>query len=403
METTMQMEQDKHTDGPVAISLFSLWWIFLRIGMTAFGGFMALISVVEQTVVERRRWLRHDDMLDGISLASMLPGPVAVNVVAYVGYRLRGYPGAAVAWAAVLLPSFILIVGLSFAYFRWGGIPAVQNIFKGFMPAVAAIVFSTAWGMARKTVGTLRETAILFVSLFVLLRIGGVYSTVLIVILAGVAGWVFFRSETASGPPMPKNASSHFSLKPVLALLPVFAAPFAPATANALVSLFLVFAGMSIMLFGGGYVFVPMIQEIVVKGHGWVTQTEFVNGIALGQITPGPILISAAFIGYKLAGVTGALAGTVGIFLPPAVIMVTAASILERIKASRVLRAAMRGIRPAVIGMIFAAVVVIAGTAPDHWASFAIFAATLFALERFRIDVVWLIPIAGLAGLVVHA
>lgn len=399
----MALHRQEPDDKPVDIGLASLGWVFLRIGMTAFGGFMALISVVERTVVERRRWLRHEDMLDGISLASMLPGPVAVNVVAYVGYRLRGYPGAAVAWAAVLLPSFILMLGLSMAYFRWGEIPAVQNIFKGFMPAVAAIVFSTAWGMTRKTVSTLRETAILFVSLFVLLKVGGIYSTVLIVVFAGVAGWILFRAETGPATAAPGVVSPRSSLTPLLALLPVFAAPFAPATANALASLFLVFAGMSIMLFGGGYVFVPMIQEIVVKGHGWVTQTEFVSGIALGQITPGPILISAAFIGYKLAGVAGALVGTAGIFLPPALIMVAATGVLERIQSSRILRAAMRGVRPAVIGMIYAAVVVIAGTAPDHWASFALFGATLFALERFRIDVVWLIPLAGVTGLVVYA
>jgi chromate transporter len=134
------------------ISLLSLFWTFLKVGSTAFGGFMALISVVQSLVVERRRLLRQEDMLDGISLASMLPGPVAVNVVAYVGYRLRGVTGALVAATAVILPSFLLITTLSYVYFRWGQMPAMQKLFMGFIPAVTAIIATTAWGMSVKAI-----------------------------------------------------------------------------------------------------------------------------------------------------------------------------------------------------------------------------------------------------------
>jgi chromate transporter len=166
--------------------------------------------------------------------------------------------------------------------------------------------------------------------------------------------------------------------------------------------LFFTFAGMSVMLFGGGYVFVPMIQEIVVNGNAWVTQTEFVDGIAMGQITPGPILISAAFIGFKVAGILGALVATVGIFLPPALIMVAATNGLERAKKSPLLQAALRGVRPAVIGMIFAAAVVIGNTAETHWMSLVIFVAGLVALMQFHLEVIWIIPSAGLFGLLAY-
>src|SRR4029077_3534482 len=129
-------------------SLLSLFLSFLRIGCTAFGGFMALISVVQTDMVERRKLLAPADMLDGISLATILPGPVAVNVVAYVGYRLRGGAGALVSATGVILPAFVLVVALSAAYFHWGQIPAVNKLFLGFIPAVTAVVINAAWGMA---------------------------------------------------------------------------------------------------------------------------------------------------------------------------------------------------------------------------------------------------------------
>jgi chromate transporter len=159
-----------------------------------------------------------------------------------------------------------------------------------------------------------------------------------------------------------------------------------------------VFAGMSVMLFGGGYVFIPMIQEIVVTNQKWVTSQEFVDGIALGQITPGPILVSAAFIGLKVAGLAGATVATAAIFAPPAVLMVVASNAFERLQRSRAIQAALRGVRPAVIGMIFAAAVVVGQTAVPVWYSIAFFAVALYALIRFRVEAVWIIPAAGAAG-----
>jgi chromate transporter len=391
------------------IGLSNLFWTFLKVGATAFGGFMALISIVENIIVERRRLLRHDDMLDGISLASMLPGPVAVNVVAYVGYRLRGGPGALVAATAVILPSFLLIVVLSYTYFRWGQIPAIQKLFMGFIPAVAAIILNTAWGMSHKSVNTLRETAILFIAAFILLYFGGFYSTIAVIIGSGVAGWFLFHKEMAGEDrriaKKKKKKKTKTTRKPKLSFLaavPLFAAPLGNLSVGLLGKLFFTFAGMSVMLFGGGYVFVPMIQEVVVNGNGWVSQTEFVDGIAMGQITPGPILISATFIGFKVAGILGALVATVGIFLPPALIMVAATNGLERVKKSPLLQAALRGVRPAVIGMIFAAAVVIGNTAETHWMSVVIFTAGLAALMRFHLEVIWIIPSAGLFGLLAY-
>src|SRR6266851_3142718 len=176
-------------DGP---SLWFLFLSFLKIGSTAFGGFMALISVVQNEIVERRKLLTQGEMLDGISLATILPGPVAVNVVAYVGYKLRGGLGALVSAVGVILPSFILIVALSAAYFRWGQIPTVNKLFLGFIPAVTAIIVHAAWGMARKAILGLPEFAIALMACLLLLYKSGFYITLIIIVSAGLIGWLSF-------------------------------------------------------------------------------------------------------------------------------------------------------------------------------------------------------------------
>lgn len=387
------------------VSLSTLFWMFFKIACTSFGGFMAMISVVEREVAARRRLMRHEDMLDGISLASILPGPVAVNLVVYVGYRLRGGTGALVSASGAVLPSFAFIVILSIAYFQWGQVPAVNKLFMGFIPAVTAIIVSAAWNMGRKAVTGWREGVLTAASAGALLGIGGFYSTLGIILIAGLAGWWWFRATTPSADKVgsaaaPSRPSQHSARASLLLVQPwTLAVPFLTFDPGLMLKLFLVFASMSVMLFGGGYVFIPLIQEIIVEGHGWVTTQEFIDAIAMGQITPGPILVSAAFIGLKVAGFTGAVVATVGIYLPPALLMVASTRALEFIKKSQAIRAALRGIRPAVVGMIAAAAFTVGGTAPHHWVSLLIFVTALVALMRLRVQVVWVIPSAGLTGL----
>jgi chromate transporter len=389
-------------------SLGSLFWTFLKIGSTAFGGFMALISVVQNYVVERRRLLTQEEMLDGITLATILPGPIAFNVVAYVGYKLRGPVGALTTTVAVTLPTFVLILILSHGYFTWGEIPSVNKFFHGFIPAVTAIIIATVWNLGRKTLKGLPEALIAAVAGGLLIGIGGFLITFGIIVFAGAVGFILFREPPAKSglPHQDDNDTRKAGDKRLYSatVLPVLstAAPFFSTDLLMAVKLMLTFGGMSLLLFGGGFVFIPLIQEIVVDGRGWVTHQEFIDAIALGQVTPGPILISAAFIGYKMAGLLGAVAATIGIFTPPAVVMLICAGYLERIKRSRVIKAAMRGIRCGVIGMIMAAAYVVAATAQPNAISLLIFAAALLALLKLKLEVVWIIPGAGALGLLFY-
>jgi chromate transporter len=385
------------------VSLWTLFTLFLRIGCTAFGGFMALIAVVENHAVERRKWLSHEEILDGVSLATVLPGPIAVNVIAYVGYRLRGVPGALASTIGVVLPAFLLMLALSAAYFTWGQIPAVGKLFMGFIPAVAAIILVAAWNMGRKTIKGVPEAVIALTAAALMIWKGSFAVSFGIIAVSGLAGWLIFREKAATGgsKPAAELKSEGRSLSVVAAPL-ALTSPFWSVNTALALKLFTTFAGMSVFLFGGGYVFIPLMQHTVVESAGWLTRQEFVDAIAMSQIMPGPIVLSTVFIGYKMAGLLGAVAATLGIFLPPGILMIAGTHVLNRIKQSALIKAVLRGIRPAIIGMIASAVVAVGMTAQQHWLSLLIFAAALLAQLRFKLDVVWIIPTAGLAGLLMY-
>lgn len=402
-------------------SLLSLFWIFLRIGSTAFGGFMALISVVKNYLVDREKLLSDEDMLDGISLATILPGPVAVNVVAYAGYRIRGIAGAIICATAVILPSFLLILFLSHAYFTWGEIPAVNNIFKGILPTVAAIIVATSINMGRKALTGFAEVCLALIAMLVLIFIGGFFSTVFIILLAGIAGWLLFKNDVpdqvlvklpdevldmpstsdfdrVSDALIKPNHNRRYFYSLAIASSCAVVISFLNAQTFLAVKLLATFAGMSVFLFGGGFVFIPLMQESVVETYHWVSHKEFIDAIAMGQITPGPILISATFIGYKVAGLFGATLATIGIFTPPAIIMLICTHYLQRVKNSLTVKAVLKGIRCAVIGMIAAAAYVVSMSAENSYISVVIFIAAIFALLRFKLEVVWIIPASGIIG-----
>ena len=261
--------------------------------------------------------------------------------------------------------------------------------------------------MGRKAIQGTSEALIALIAAALMVWHGSFAVSLGIIVGSGVAGWLLFRVKAAGSVKMPGNdvkpgVNSSKLLSVSVAPL-ALSIPFWSANIGIVSKLFLTFAGMSVFLFGGGYVFIPLIQHTVVESNGWLTQKEFVDAIAMSQIMPGPIVLSTVFIGYKLAGFFGALAATIGIFLPPAVLMILASHALSRIKKSALIKAVLRGIRPAVIGMILAAVIAVGQTAqPMYWGSILIFAAALLAQMKFKLDVVWVIPTAGLLGLLLY-
>ena len=376
---------------------------------------MALISVVQKQVVEKDHKIENESLLEGISLASVLPGPVAFNVVTFIGFRLRGIKGALVSMTAILLPSFLLMLLLSFLYIKYGAITSFTHFFAGVLPAVAAIIINVAITMAKKNISDAPQ-AFLAVAAAIIIFLSKSFGTTLIVMLAsGIAGYLIYHkpSEEIQKVSIKRDISrrspKYILIFPalivifilVILIFPVIIPQEFETSALLHQKIMLTLSGMSLSLFGGGYVVIPAMQQVIVNSMNWLTNKEFADAIAMGQITPGPILISAAFIGYKLAGFWGALNATIAIFLPPGLVMIACTHYFGKIRNSTIVLAVFKGLRPAIIGMIAAAAVTIMAHGDISFKTGLLFCAFLILAIKYKADPVFLIPGAGIIGLLI--
>jgi chromate transporter len=309
-----------------------------------------------------------------------------------------------------VLPALVLICVLTEIYFRNGQSETLLKIFAGLLLGVAAIIAATAWSLAKKNIKNPLQVFILLAAGAAILFFNGFLVTLGIIIAAGTIGYFFFNGKNAIGvqhiqlaserkrSPAPWFAVATLLLGGILIYLIHPASLFL----QELRMLALTFGSMSVTLFGGGYVFIPAIEKVVVDTHHWVSSKEFADGIAMGQITPGPVAITASFVGYKVRGIWGATVSAITIFFPPAVLMLVAQQFLDRIKNKPEVEAIFKGVRPAVIGMILASVWIIGKSAPQDWQSIVIFATILVLAIWKNFDSIMLIAIAGVMGVLLH-
>ena len=326
---------------PARVPLARLAWLALVTGALGFGGGFAVLARVRRSVVEDRGWVTAEELVEIIAVASALPGALAPNVFALLGHRLAGIRGAVVAEAAFVLPSAALMVAFGATYDRFRALSEVRAAFAGVNPAVVGVVAAVAVEMGRDAVRSWKDG--LVAALAALALVSHTMTLLEVVVVAGLVGAL----ASARGRPVAAVAPllvTIGSLPPLLGLL-------------------VVFAKIGAATFGGGFAMIPAIAQEAV-GRGWVTAQAFADAIALGQITPGPVAISATFIGYRAAGIPGAAAATLGIFAPPFVIAVAAARSLAAFRASRIVQGMLAGIAPAVVGIIVAASYAL-GTASD--------------------------------------
>ncbi|MHA4739709.1 chromate efflux transporter [Dyadobacter sp. MSC1_007] len=379
-----------------------LFLTFLKIGATSWGGFMALISMIQKKVLETDAALENTTILEGISLASVLPGPMAVNVVSFVGYKLGGWKGALVSVVAVLLPSFFLMLTLAHFYFLYGDVPAMSRFFAGMLPAVAAIIVSVAINLGKKSIQDVPQMLIAIAAAVIVFISKSYLTTLALILTSGLLGYFYyFKGSAEMGPdasPAPtRYARTGLTILLTLLLLSAFTILLTPLHRTIL----LTFSGMSISQFGGGYVIIPTMQKIVVEGQKWLTDKEFADAIAMGQVTPGPIFISATFIGYKLAGFWGALNATLSIFFPTAFLTVVCARFFDKISKSARVMAIFKALRPAIIGMIISSGAGILWSNGISPFTLGVFALALGITTFLKTDPVYVVPAAGILGLLI--
>jgi chromate transporter len=337
--------------------------LFLRLGLTAFGGPAAHVALVERECVERRRWIPREEFLDLLGASSLIPGPTSTELVMHIGRRRAGWGGLVVAGLAFIVPAAVLVGALAAIYVEAGRLPAMQGVLAAVQPVVVVIVVQALAPLAR---GAIKSIPIGMLALATgVLAAAGVPELRLLV-LAGVAHVAVSWRRLAT-------------LVLIAGAATVVLGQEIVARADTR-DVFLYFARIGSLLFGSGYVLLPVLEGDLVERLRWLTDRQLLDAIAAGQATPGPVFSTATFIGYLLGGPWAAAAATVGIFLPAFVFSAISSTLLHRLRASRVARAFLDGVNAAAVALIAVVAVTLARTAFTGPASFVIAAAAAGAL-----------------------
>ena len=395
------LAQPSGTETALRVSMMQMARTFFRIGATSYGG-PAIVAQIREVVVLDKQWVSEGEFAESLAFAQMLPGPVAVLTAAHLGWRLHGGAGTAAALTAYVAPSFLLMLALSAAYFRFEGLPAVAKAFHGLGAAVVAIVAQSILSMARPAINDWQGLAIAAGA-----AVGFFAGASPLLVLAGAAlagvlvGLVWPSSANRAGapdPPTPVPATADRSDRRTLLVTAGVALAFVVALlASGLVSplfpaLGATMAKINLLAFGGGYTAIALMFHDVVQStaHPWLTSKEFIDGLALGQITPGPVIITATFIGYRVGGLTGAVFATICIFLPSSLLLVSIAPHFARVRHLATVQSAVSGLLAAFIAMLLYVLAAVAKSAfIGPWD--VAMAAAAFAALRLRVNVVWVV------------
>ncbi len=371
--------------------------VFLKLGATAFGGPAVHIALLENEIVRRRLWLTHEEFLDLLGATNLIPGPNSTEMAIHIGLRRAGCKGLLVAGSCFIVPAFMITLVCAWFYVRYARLPQLQGILYGVKPVVLAIVVQALWRLGRAALKTPLAIGVAVAALASSLL--GLHELV-VLLGAGVAA-PLLRRVAVRWPPRPPAASA-MMLPP---LLPVGLA--VPTTAAAsypfgLWPLFLFFLKVGAVLYGSGYVLLAFLRGDLVTRWGWLTESQLLDAIAVGQVTPGPLFTTATFIGYVLGGPAGACLATSGMFLPAFVFVAISAPLLPRLRQSEVASAFLDGVNAASLALMAAVTLHLLGAAFVDVTSVTLGLAAIATLLILRPNPIWLILIAGVVGLVLR-
>jgi chromate transporter len=370
--------------------LSSLFLGFLRLGVTAFGG-PAMVAYIRDLAVKKKRWLSEESFADGTALCQSIPGATAMQVAAYVGFRARGPAGALATFVGFGLPAFVLMVALSALYQVCRDLNVAASAFRGLHVIVVALVANAAVSFGRRSIKDWRDAVLACgAAAFLILRgspFFGIAASAVVSLFFYRGGETAVKSlHTASGT----NTRNRLSLVLAAILSIGFALAVLFVANRRLFNLAAVMLKVDIFAFGGGFASVPVMLHQVVDVRNWMDSRTFMDGIALGQITPGPIVITATFVGYQIAGWAGAIVGTAAIFSPSFLLVLITVPYLDLLRDSKIFGRALRGVLASFVGLLLAVTVQFSMNAPWNSRSIPLALAGFLAL-RFKIDVLWVV------------
>src|ERR1700722_17276238 len=359
---------------------------FLRLGFLGFGGPVALVGQMERELVDERKWLTKEQMREAIAICQSLPGPLAIQVGIYVSYLRCGFWGAWAGGWAFILPNFAIVAALGALYVYLGDLQPVTAIFYGVSPAVIALILHSCYRLAKLGMEDWLQWVIAAVCLAVTVILQA--EVALLFIGAGIVGILYY-----GGPFRPPPAALTVTA-PVLAQL----APHASGSILGKLLLFFLKAGS--LTFGSGLVIVPFLEQGLVHQFGWLDQRQFLIAVAIGMISPGPVVITATFVGYLVAGFWGSLVSTIGIFLPSFLLVLIAAPLLARHRGNANVQGFVKGAYAAAIGTILGACILLGRIAIGDWLTVLIGLVSLAILFRWKVSNPLLIAVTGAVGLI---
>ena len=376
-------------------SLSQLFGSFLRIGVTAFGG-PAMIAYIRKMAVVQKEWLDQESFQDGVALCQTIPGATVMQMAAYIGLKVRGVRGAMTCYIGFGLPAFLLMLGLSFAYARTHELPTVISVFSGLQAVIVAVVANATLSFGKTSLKSWKNVliALIAVGLFWIMA-----NPVLIILLAALLGMLLKGRQPAAQKASHPSRMPHTTIALLLFLL-------TSAAGLSLLFLFrkdllylaVIMSKIDLIAFGGGFASVPLMFHEIVEVRSWMDAPTFLNGIVLGQFTPGPIVITATFVGYLVHGPLGALVATIAIFLPSFLILIGIAPWFDRVRTSPWFTRVIGGILCSFVGLLLTVTIRFALNVHWDWPHLALAAAALAALV-LKLDILWVV----LAGTVVSA
>ncbi len=378
-------------------ALRELALLFLKLGATAFGGPAAHIAMMEDEIVRRRQWLSREQFLDLIGATNLIPGPNSTEMAIHIGHVRAGWPGLLVAGVCFILPAAAIVMALAWVYVRFGSVPEAQSVLWGIKPIIIAVVVQALWGLGRSAVKNVFLAAVLVLSVAASLL--GVHE---LLVLAGAgtlavgARWVRRVGSKPSATVLP-FALPGLPWRGALASTAVSGAAAAPF---GLVSLFLFFLKVGAVLFGSGYVLLAFLRADLVERLHWLTESQLLDAIAVGQVTPGPVFTTATFIGYILGGAPAAAMATVGIFLPAFVFVAISGPLVPRLRRSAAAGAILDGVNVASLALMATVTWYLGRDAIIDVPTLGLALIGAALLLRFKLNSAWLVAGGAAVGVV---
>jgi chromate transporter, chromate ion transporter (CHR) family len=378
-------------------SLAELVRYFLYLGTFGFGGPVALIGFMHRDLVERRGWVEEDEYRLGVALAQIMPGPLAAQLAIALGYFQRGVLGATAVGLAFVVPSFLMVIGISLAYQRFGGLWWMQALFYGIGAAVIAIIAIAAYKLARST----NKRDPLLWAVFGTLLIVTMWAEAELAEFFVVAGLVtlFARARPTRAQALTAGLGGG-AVVAVIWLIERWFVNLKVGGDQVLLQILVFFTKAGAFVFGSGLAIVPFLHQGVVQQFGWLTEQQFIDAVAVAMITPGPVVITVVFIGFLAAGLLGAVAAAIGIFLPVYLFTIIPAPWFSRNRDNALLKAFVLGATSAATGAIAGAVILLARRAIYDLPTAAVALISLGVLWRFKVPEPILVAAAGIVGLI---